>query len=420
MAGNAKGMNGAKMRIYPELRHLSPCRPRPASSSSSGRKNEEDERQRDHDHHAEDQDIGEITPGKTEVALPNAARCQRACGDHQADIERGAEEQDRCRKSHRGGQRTVAQLCDVEQIDKIDDEHREQADARGQCHHRDMTYGFSAEKYGLLGRNRDCPESGFWPELAICVSRILPYSVLPCGQSITRIRRAILENRFMHSLTMAKSHACRDIAIRLWLFASATDQWGADMGEEQVVISNAGMWHPILNDDIQGPRKAEHAFARVALSCIHRQYPNKISHVMNSAEDVAEPNRLTPVFYGCFDWHSAVHGHWLLVRLWGQDLVSEMDDEIVAALATNFTPARIAGEIGYFNVEGTGILRTALWSRLVSPADGGTSGDCGGFGRQSRAGTILARRIATTGRDCRAADSGLDPETGLSDPAGDS
>jgi hypothetical protein len=56
-------------------------------------------------------------------------------------------------------------------------------------------------------------------------------------------------------------------------------------------------------------------FAALALACVHQEYPNKIGHVMSSDEDVAPPRELTPAFYGCFDWHSSVHGHWLLVRL---------------------------------------------------------------------------------------------------------
>ncbi|MBL9003996.1 MAG: DUF2891 domain-containing protein [Myxococcales bacterium] len=56
-------------------------------------------------------------------------------------------------------------------------------------------------------------------------------------------------------------------------------------------------------------------FADLALSCVDREYPNKIAHVLSSDADVASPRTLTPSFYGCFDWHSAVHGHWLLVRL---------------------------------------------------------------------------------------------------------
>ena len=63
------------------------------------------------------------------------------------------------------------------------------------------------------------------------------------------------------------------------------------------------------------PAASAERFARLALDCVHREYPNKISHVLQSAADVREPHELTPVFYGCYDWHSAVHGHWLLARL---------------------------------------------------------------------------------------------------------
>src|SRR5437867_2248838 len=56
-------------------------------------------------------------------------------------------------------------------------------------------------------------------------------------------------------------------------------------------------------------------FAKLALACVEKEYPNKISHVLNSDADVAPPRKLTPAFYGCYDWHSSVHGHWLLARL---------------------------------------------------------------------------------------------------------
>jgi hypothetical protein len=56
-------------------------------------------------------------------------------------------------------------------------------------------------------------------------------------------------------------------------------------------------------------------FANLALTCVHKEYPNHISHTLNSDADAAPPRKLTPAFYGCYDWHSSVHGHWLLVRL---------------------------------------------------------------------------------------------------------
>ncbi len=60
---------------------------------------------------------------------------------------------------------------------------------------------------------------------------------------------------------------------------------------------------------------AAERFANLALACVGKEYPNKISHNLNSDADVAPPRKLTPAFFGCYDWHSSVHGHWLLVRL---------------------------------------------------------------------------------------------------------
>ena len=56
-------------------------------------------------------------------------------------------------------------------------------------------------------------------------------------------------------------------------------------------------------------------FAALALKCLHQEYPNHISHTLNGDADARPPRELTPAFYGCLDWHSEVHGHWLLVRL---------------------------------------------------------------------------------------------------------
>nr|WP_241764664.1 DUF2891 domain-containing protein [Hyphomonas johnsonii] len=92
-------------------------------------------------------------------------------------------------------------------------------------------------------------------------------------------------------------------------------------------------------------------FARMALECIHREYPNKISHVMNSDADAATPRRLHPAFYGCFDWHSSAHGHWLLVRIVNTDPDTPFRDAIIASLGQSFTPENVAGEIAYFQAD---------------------------------------------------------------------
>ena len=60
---------------------------------------------------------------------------------------------------------------------------------------------------------------------------------------------------------------------------------------------------------------AAQRFAALALACVHKEYPNKIAHVLAGDADVRPPRALTPAFYGCYDWHSSVHGHWLLARI---------------------------------------------------------------------------------------------------------
>src|SRR5437763_1758845 len=57
------------------------------------------------------------------------------------------------------------------------------------------------------------------------------------------------------------------------------------------------------------------AFAKLALKGVRKEYPNKPADVLNDPADVRNPKAVHPAFYGCFDWHSSVHGHWMLVRL---------------------------------------------------------------------------------------------------------
>ena len=95
-------------------------------------------------------------------------------------------------------------------------------------------------------------------------------------------------------------------------------------------------------------------FAGLALQCIHQEYPNKIGHVMQSDEDVAPPRELTPAFYGCFDWHSSVHGHWLLVRLAKLYPDAEFAAAARAGLAESLTKERLAGDAAYLAGEGRG------------------------------------------------------------------
>ncbi|MCX6538974.1 MAG: DUF2891 domain-containing protein [Acidobacteria bacterium] len=93
-------------------------------------------------------------------------------------------------------------------------------------------------------------------------------------------------------------------------------------------------------------------FANLALACVHKEYPNKIAHVLNGDADVRAPHQLTPVFYGCYDWHSSVHGHWLLARLARTFPTAPFAEPARQALATSLTAANIAGEVQYLNGAG--------------------------------------------------------------------
>ena len=93
-------------------------------------------------------------------------------------------------------------------------------------------------------------------------------------------------------------------------------------------------------------------FAQLALACVHREYPNKISHVLGGDVDVQPPRTLTPVFYGCFDWHSSVHGHWLLARLARQYPEADFAAPARAALAVSFTSQKVEKEVAYLQDPG--------------------------------------------------------------------
>jgi hypothetical protein len=93
-------------------------------------------------------------------------------------------------------------------------------------------------------------------------------------------------------------------------------------------------------------------FAGMALACVHKEYPNKIAHVLNSDRDVQPPRLLTPAFYGCFDWHSCVHGHWLLARLARLFPKAGFAAEARKALARSLTAENMAAEAAYMAGEG--------------------------------------------------------------------
>jgi hypothetical protein len=103
---------------------------------------------------------------------------------------------------------------------------------------------------------------------------------------------------------------------------------------------------PVLDEAAAG------RLAALALACVHQEYPNKISHVLQSDADARPARELTPAFYGCYDWHSSVHGHWLLARLAILYPLASFAGAARAALGQSLTQENLEAERAY--MEGAG------------------------------------------------------------------
>jgi hypothetical protein len=151
---------------------------------------------------------------------------------------------------------------------------------------------------------------------------------------------------------------------------------------------------PTLDDRLDAATAGR--FANLALKCLHQEFPNKIAHTLAGDADVHPPRELYPAFYGCYDWHSAVHGHWLLVRLVRQFPTAPFAAQARAELARSLTPENLAAEAAYLQradrasferpyglawlLKLAAELRTwkdpqaAAWSRAIAPLETAAAG----------------------------------------------
>lgn len=108
------------------------------------------------------------------------------------------------------------------------------------------------------------------------------------------------------------------------------------------------------------------ALAQLPLKCLQQEYPNKLGQVLNDSSALQSPIELHPAFYGCFDWHSAVHGHWLLVRLLKQFPEMASASAIRSALKQQLTAANIDREIAFFKTKhNESFERTYGWAWIL-------------------------------------------------------
>jgi len=116
-------------------------------------------------------------------------------------------------------------------------------------------------------------------------------------------------------------------------------------------------------------KQASH-FAALALKCVAREYPNKPEHVINNTSEVKSPKELHPTFYGCYDWHSSVHGHWMLVRLLKTFPNLPEAAQIRSALEANLTAENVQAEVAYMRQPNRqSFERTYGWAWLLKLAE---------------------------------------------------
>lgn len=110
--------------------------------------------------------------------------------------------------------------------------------------------------------------------------------------------------------------------------------------------------------------------SKLPLKCMNTEYPNKLGQTLGGEEDLKAPKVLHPAFYGCFDWHSSVHGHWSLVSLIKQFPKIENSTQIKEKLKQNISKENIANELAYFNGKHNRIYeRTYGWAWLLKLAE---------------------------------------------------
>ena len=111
--------------------------------------------------------------------------------------------------------------------------------------------------------------------------------------------------------------------------------------------------------------------AQLPLNCMEVEYPNKLGQTIGGSADLKAPKELHPAFYGCFDWHSAVHGHWSLVSLLKQFPTIKGAKNIKEKLLLNLSKENILKEVQYFQGKHNKTFeRTYGWAWLLKLAEG--------------------------------------------------
>lgn len=139
--------------------------------------------------------------------------------------------------------------------------------------------------------------------------------------------------------------------------------------EKNSIKSEVSIKYEILEKPVLNLEQANQ-LADLPFNCITVEFPNKLGQTLGSANDLRPPQELHPAFYGCFDWHSAVHGHWSLVSLLKQFPNLAKADEIERLLLQNMSEENILKEVAYFDdINNKSFERTYGWAWLLKLAE---------------------------------------------------
>jgi hypothetical protein len=156
---------------------------------------------------------------------------------------------------------------------------------------------------------------------------------------------------------------------------------------------------PIVEGSTTMNQQQASAFARLALKGLRKEFPNKLDHVMNDAAEVRTPQALHPAFYGSFDWHSSVHGHWMLARLLRSFPDLPEKTEIRQVLGAHLTADNLRAEADYFaQANRQSFERPYGWAwllKLVEELHGSDDADAKGWAKnlQPLADVIVTRYL---------------------------
>ena len=140
---------------------------------------------------------------------------------------------------------------------------------------------------------------------------------------------------------------------------------GCQKAEDKKLKNEVAQFLPVNLDLEQANR-----LVNLPMNCVNVEFPNKLGQTIGGIQDLKSPKELHPAFYGCFDWHSSVHGHWSLVSLLKQFPTIENASEIKKILAENISKEHILIEVDYFNGKhNKSYERTYGWAWLLKLAE---------------------------------------------------